>query len=51
MKSASVRTVLIVLTFLSGIALAHMAWWQNDPYIIALPALIPFFYHLRSGGG
>lgn len=41
---------MIVLTFLTGVALAPIAWWQDDAMIVALAALVPFVIHLRHGG-
>lgn len=44
------NVALIVVTFFTGVALAPIAWWQKDPLIVALAALIPFALHLRHGG-
>ena len=40
------QPVLVIATFLAGVAMGPVAWWQGDPLILALPALIPFVHHL-----
>jgi hypothetical protein len=49
--SPRMNLFLALLTFLTGIALAPVAWWREDAPIVALVALIPFAIHLRHGGG
>ena len=33
---------------LAAVALIPVAWWQGDPLITALPALVPFIVSLRQ---
>ncbi len=43
----------VMVVFLAGVALGPIAWWQDNMLILALlalPALIPFFIHLRKRG-
>ena len=47
MKSCPMNKYLMAATFLAGVTLGPVAWWQDDPLILALAALIPFVHHLR----
>ena len=47
-KPASQHWYLVAATFLAGLALGPVAWWQNDPLILAVAGLIPFFALLRQ---
>ena len=43
------KVFLVVFTFLTGVALAPLAWLRDDAPIVALLALVPFVLHLRHG--
>ncbi len=47
-KPAGCNWYVMVGTFLAGVALGPVAWWQNDPLILGVAGLIPFFALLRQ---
>ncbi len=47
-KPTALNGYLVIATFLAGVALGPVAWWQNDPLILGVAGLIPFFALLRQ---